>query len=226
MERKPSKNGPTLIPFMVHDIWPTYWPLNWVLETTVVPICATFKVIFNASNCSFCSIWLAKLVPHSAIISPRPLRNSPKSRKSVSFCQELLLVFVSSHLCSPNIERQLNKLSALESKRLSGTAYFRSCPFAHPVSDDHLPFIENDIPVLHLIATPFPRFWHTVNDDAAHMHHPTINNLMKIFKVYLIQYFDLWTFLFLLLDFFFANNLFYIKRPEILKQGFYEKKRS
>lgn len=55
------------------------------------------------------------------------------------------------------------------------------------VDDDHAPFLERDVPVLHLIATPFPRFWHKAGDNAANLHHPTINNLLKIFRLYLIE---------------------------------------
>ena len=30
------------------------------------------------------------------------------------------------------------------------------------ISDDHLPFLDRGVPILHLIPSPFPSVWHTV----------------------------------------------------------------
>lgn len=30
------------------------------------------------------------------------------------------------------------------------------------IEDDHLPFLEKGVPVVHLITMPFPRVWHTL----------------------------------------------------------------
>ena len=89
-------------------------------------------------------------------------------------------------------EKRLNRLKLLESKRKSGTRYFPSTCFdSWRVEDDHIPFLQKGVPPLHIIATPFPQQWHKKGDDSEHLHHPTINNLMKIFRVFLIEYFDL-----------------------------------
>lgn len=54
------------------------------------------------------------------------------------------------------------------------------------VSDDHLPFQEEGVPILHLISVPFPKVWHTMEDTEASLHHPTIENILII----LIQFID------------------------------------
>lgn len=37
------------------------------------------------------------------------------------------------------------------------------------IGDDHLPFYDSGIPVLHLIPFPFPKTWHTLDDDFEHL---------------------------------------------------------
>lgn len=84
----------------------------------------------------------------------------------------------------------MNKLKLLESKRRR-TNYFAPGCHGWRVEDDHIPFVENGVPPLHIIATPFPEQWHRPGDDGHNIHHPTINNLMKIFRVFLIEYLNL-----------------------------------
>ncbi|KAG8693989.1 hypothetical protein FRC09_010137, partial [Ceratobasidium sp. 395] len=42
------------------------------------------------------------------------------------------------------------------------------------IEDDHLPFLERGVNILHVIASPFPRVWHTLADDASALHLPTL----------------------------------------------------
>lgn len=89
-------------------------------------------------------------------------------------------------------EQTLNKMRLVESKRSSGTHYFPSfCYNRYPVEDDHVPFEQNGVPVLHLITTPFPQNWHRETDNGSNLHYPTIRNLIKIFRLYLVDYFQL-----------------------------------
>ncbi|KAK9451076.1 peptidase family M28-domain-containing protein [Limtongia smithiae] len=37
------------------------------------------------------------------------------------------------------------------------------------IGDDHVPFMQRGVPVLHVIPVPFPKVWHTLDDDAAHL---------------------------------------------------------
>ncbi|KAL7734807.1 hypothetical protein ACLKA6_011089 [Drosophila palustris] len=56
------------------------------------------------------------------------------------------------------------------------------------VDDDHRPFLQENVPILHLIATPFPDTWHTPNDNAANLHWPSIRNFNRIFRSFVHQY--------------------------------------
>ncbi|RUS87859.1 hypothetical protein EGW08_004392, partial [Elysia chlorotica] len=41
------------------------------------------------------------------------------------------------------------------------------------------------VPVVHLISTPFPSVWHTVDDDLQHLDVNTVDDFSRIFRVYL-----------------------------------------
>lgn len=47
------------------------------------------------------------------------------------------------------------------------------------------------VPVLHVIATPFPQFWHTLEDTEENMHRPTVENLTKVMAVFVAEYLGL-----------------------------------
>lgn len=53
------------------------------------------------------------------------------------------------------------------------------------------PLCPAGVPVLHLIATPFPSVWHTSNDSEANLHPPTVHNLSRILAVFLTEYLGL-----------------------------------
>lgn len=85
----------------------------------------------------------------------------------------------------------MQRLKLFEAKN-SRIQYFPgNCFFSSGVEDDHIPFLRNNVKVVHLIATPFPSVWHRAGDDASAIHHPTVNNLMKIFKVFLVEHLKL-----------------------------------
>ncbi|KAH8239085.1 hypothetical protein KR032_000497 [Drosophila birchii] len=54
--------------------------------------------------------------------------------------------------------------------------------------DDHVPFAKNHVPILHLVATPFPEVWHTPRDNAANLHWPSIRNFNKVFRNFVYHY--------------------------------------
>ncbi|KAL4647349.1 glutaminyl-peptide cyclotransferase-like protein-like [Arapaima gigas] len=87
-------------------------------------------------------------------------------------------------------EKRLHKLGLLSSHP-SEQSYFRKDVYLGPVQDDHIPFLQKGVPVLHLIATPFPSFWHTLEDIEENMHPPTVENLTKILAVFLAEYLGL-----------------------------------
>ncbi|KAG9329238.1 hypothetical protein JZ751_006432, partial [Albula glossodonta] len=84
-------------------------------------------------------------------------------------------------------ERRLHNLGLLSSHP-EEQSYFRKDVYPGPVEDDHTPFLQRGVPVLHLITTPFPTFWHTLEDTEDKMHGPTVENLTKILVVFLAEY--------------------------------------
>lgn len=77
-----------------------------------------------------------------------------------------------------------------------GRAFFRNHPvgqttFYGGISDDHIPFLVRGVPILHLIAMPFPTVWHTLADDASALDYPTIRAWALITQLALAEYFGL-----------------------------------
>lgn len=87
-------------------------------------------------------------------------------------------------------EKRLHRLGLLASHPSEQT-YFRKDMYLGPVQDDHIPFLHRGVPVLHIIATPFPQFWHTLDDTEENMHRPTVENLTKILAIFLTEYLGL-----------------------------------
>lgn len=59
------------------------------------------------------------------------------------------------------------------------------------IEDDHIPFLEKGIPILHIIPIPFPNEWHKLSDDEDALDPSTIRNLLKIFRQFFLEYFHL-----------------------------------
>ncbi|XP_028321144.1 glutaminyl-peptide cyclotransferase-like a [Gouania willdenowi] len=87
-------------------------------------------------------------------------------------------------------EKRLHRQGLLVSHPSEQT-YFRKDVYLGPVQDDHVPFLHRGVPVLHIITTPFPHFWHTLDDTEENMHRPTVENLTKIMAVFLSEYLGL-----------------------------------
>ncbi|XP_029923579.1 glutaminyl-peptide cyclotransferase-like a [Myripristis murdjan] len=84
-------------------------------------------------------------------------------------------------------EKRLHRQGLLMSHPSEQT-YFRKDVYLGPVQDDHIPFLHKGVPVLHVITTPFPQFWHTLDDTEENMHRPTVENLTKVLAVFLAEY--------------------------------------
>ncbi|XP_062995770.1 glutaminyl-peptide cyclotransferase-like protein [Elgaria multicarinata webbii] len=85
------------------------------------------------------------------------------------------------------IEKRLHRLGLLKSHPQEQLYFQRDSYYSH-VEDDHVPFLQKGVPVLHLIATPFPKVWHTMKDTEANLHPPTVENLCKILAAFLAEY--------------------------------------
>ncbi|MCJ1471947.1 hypothetical protein MMC13_000589 [Lambiella insularis] len=59
------------------------------------------------------------------------------------------------------------------------------------VLDDHVPFMERGVEILHIIPTPFPRVWHHMDDDGDHLDLPTVNDWTKLVTAFIGEWMDL-----------------------------------
>jgi len=59
------------------------------------------------------------------------------------------------------------------------------------IGDDHVPFLKKGVSVLHVIADPFPRVWHSLKDDATALDLPTMRRWSLLFRVFLSEYLHL-----------------------------------
>uniref|UniRef100_A0A8C5X0H4 Glutaminyl-peptide cyclotransferase n=1 Tax=Malurus cyaneus samueli TaxID=2593467 RepID=A0A8C5X0H4_9PASS len=88
------------------------------------------------------------------------------------------------------IEQELHKMNLLKNHPAENQ-YFRSIVHRGLVEDDHIPFLLRGVPVLHLIPSPFPRVWHTMEDTEENLDKATIDNLNKILQVFVLEYLNL-----------------------------------
>lgn len=64
------------------------------------------------------------------------------------------------------------------------TSIFGTNPGYGSIEDDHLPWLRAGVPVLHLIAVPFPPAWHTVGDSLASLDRNVIEDLTALLRCY------------------------------------------
>ena len=87
-------------------------------------------------------------------------------------------------------EKELYELGLLKDHSLE-RKYFQNFGYGNIIQDDHIPFLRKGVPVLHLIASPFPEVWHTMDDNEENLHASTIDNLNKIIQVFVLEYLHL-----------------------------------
>ncbi|POS69256.1 glutaminyl-peptide cyclotransferase [Diaporthe helianthi] len=59
------------------------------------------------------------------------------------------------------------------------------------IGDDHVPFMARGVPILHLIPSPFPKVWHTMQDDGEHLDMPTVRDWAKIATAFALEWLDM-----------------------------------
>lgn len=59
------------------------------------------------------------------------------------------------------------------------------------VLDDHVPFMDRGVEVLHIIPTPFPRVWHEMDDDGEHLDLDTVTDWSKLVTAFIAEWMDL-----------------------------------
>lgn len=98
------------------------------------------------------------------------------------------------------IEKRMRKLGLLESRpkrpflpeseKGEGARFYGGY-----VQDDHVPFMRRGVDILHLIPSPFPPVWHTMDDDGAHLDVPTIRDWARILTAFVGDWMNLEGFL-------------------------------
>ncbi|KAL8714527.1 MAG: hypothetical protein Q9220_001475 [cf. Caloplaca sp. 1 TL-2023] len=100
------------------------------------------------------------------------------------------------------LEKRLRSLSLFESASKDGSKRADS-PFLTEaekdetrwlggmIQDDHVPFMERGVDVLHLIPAPFPRVWHNREDDGAHLDLATVKDWSRLITAFAAEWMEL-----------------------------------
>ena len=59
------------------------------------------------------------------------------------------------------------------------------------IGDDHVPFMERGVEVLHIIPNPFPRVWHHPEDDGEHLDMDTVEDWTKLVTAFAGEWMEL-----------------------------------
>lgn len=94
-----------------------------------------------------------------------------------------------------NVERRLRKSGKL---RTRATSWFPEVDkksdsrwLGGMIGDDHVPFMERGVEVLHIIPSHFPQVWHTIQDDGEHLDLPSCEDWAIIVTAFAAEWMDL-----------------------------------
>lgn len=59
------------------------------------------------------------------------------------------------------------------------------------VLDDHVPFMNRGVDILHVIPTPFPSVWHKMEDDAEHLDAAALQDWAKLVTAFAAEWMEL-----------------------------------
>ncbi|PPQ98123.1 hypothetical protein CVT26_003167 [Gymnopilus dilepis] len=95
-----------------------------------------------------------------------------------------------------SVERRLGDSGAFEFQNQNDwKSWFRPRTENDPnygyMGDDHVPFLQRGVSVLHLISEPFPRVWHTLADDASALDAWTLRRWNIMLRVFMSEYLNL-----------------------------------
>ncbi|XP_047502841.1 glutaminyl-peptide cyclotransferase-like isoform X2 [Penaeus chinensis] len=85
-------------------------------------------------------------------------------------------------------EQRLNDLGILNRRRFM---FEQQRLYNSHIEDDHIPFLERGVPILHVIPVPFPSVWHKNTDNESALHYPTIKNFNTIISAFVVDYLHL-----------------------------------
>lgn len=86
------------------------------------------------------------------------------------------------------IENSLKSTSHLKTvKNGPANIFLNNFRFSN-VQDDHVPFYERGVPILHLIPNSFPTVWHTNADNGERLDQDAILNFNKVMRAFIVEY--------------------------------------
>jgi len=96
-----------------------------------------------------------------------------------------------SHLHNSMVQTELQLKRSRYWSGNSRNSIFQARQNYGGTEDDHIPFLQRGVDIVHLIPLPFPSVWHTPNDNKEALDFPTIDNLNKIFRLFVARYLNL-----------------------------------
>lgn len=98
-----------------------------------------------------------------------------------------------AHKNLKELEKNLRKLKVTKYKRSQDSWFPRPGRFflAGQLGDDHEPFLQRGVPVLHVIPLPFPETWHTLTDDGEHLDENAIHDWGLLMTAFVAEYLEL-----------------------------------
>lgn len=98
------------------------------------------------------------------------------------------------HTAFRDAESRLSKVELLwpkEDKVKKGESFFSTKKPWGGIEDDHLPFLHNGVPILHVIPSPFPNVWHKLSDDRNALDYATLHAWCMILRLVVAEYLQL-----------------------------------
>ncbi|XP_055840133.1 glutaminyl-peptide cyclotransferase isoform X2 [Episyrphus balteatus] len=94
------------------------------------------------------------------------------------------------------IEDRLSEAGLMERYSSSGMTqqgeshnqYFQPHSLKTLIEDDHVPFLNLGVPIVHLIPIPFPNVWHTKDDNMTIIDYTTTENINRILRIFVMEY--------------------------------------
>ncbi|XP_070698886.1 glutaminyl-peptide cyclotransferase [Pempheris klunzingeri] len=86
-----------------------------------------------------------------------------------------------------NTEKRLHSMNQLVNHPNSVEYFWPDRPVGR-ILDDHIPFLNRGVRILHLIPSPFPSVWHLFDDNEQNLDRSSIQNLNKILQIFVLEY--------------------------------------
>lgn len=98
-----------------------------------------------------------------------------------------------AHKKLKELEKNLRKLKLTKYKRSQDSWFPRPGRFflGGQLGDDHEPFLQRGVPVLHVIPLPFPETWHELTDDGEHLDENAIHDWGMLMTAFVAEYLEL-----------------------------------